>query len=495
MKFLFSWPYPPVQRKMNRNLLISLLLLSLLPVRSFGQFKLFGSAVKTGDKCFQLTDESASISGNLWNTNQIDLNTSFVLQYELSFGNKDANGADGIAFVLHNDTATYLGNIGQGSMLGYGGIKPSLAVEFDTYQNGWDPVYDHISIQKNGVADHNDLSNSLAAPVPATPYSSNIEDSVCHKVRITWDATAKKMNVFFDCSLRLTYTGDIVTDIFSGNSEVFWGFTAATGGANNVQKVCIGYNSFSDLQAPDGKCAGMPVNFKFISDLCSSKYANSYLWNFGDPASLNADTSSVQNPTHIYKSAGQYNVSLTAHDSCSSDTMKYKVNISSVNLNLGNDTTLCPGASLKLDASNAGSSYLWSTGKTSKTISADTAGIYSLKVSNSDSCIAVDSLHLSFFSGMSSLSGLNTLPNIFTPNGDGINDELQISMAGESSFSIGIFDRWGTKLYDSTGKGEVLWDGTLNGKYASPGVYFYIVHLEGCSGEKTEKHGSFTVIR
>ena len=58
-------------------------------------------------------------------------------------------------------------------MLGYGNITPSLIVEFDTWQNGWDPAADHISIQKNGVADHTDAINTLAAPVSATSGATN----------------------------------------------------------------------------------------------------------------------------------------------------------------------------------------------------------------------------------------------------------------------------------------------------------------------------------
>ena len=68
-------------------------------------------------------------------THKVSLGADFDLSFKIYLGNKDAGGADGMAFVLHNDSfgAAALGNGGGG--LGAAAIRNGLAIQFDTYQN------------------------------------------------------------------------------------------------------------------------------------------------------------------------------------------------------------------------------------------------------------------------------------------------------------------------------------------------------------------------
>lgn len=68
------------------------------------------------------------------------------------------------------------------------------------------------------------------------------------------------------------------------------------------------------------------------------------------------------------------------------------------------------------------------------------------------------------------------VPNIFTPNDDGINDDFVIRILNPSSYSIEIYDRWGKKVYASTNP-DVYWNGRiLSTQYLVPdGVYYYII--------------------
>jgi peptidyl-prolyl cis-trans isomerase B (cyclophilin B) len=78
---------------------------------------------------------------------------------------------------------------------------------------------------------------------------------------------------------------------------------------------------------------------------------------------------------------------LLAVQSCKEDNVEPCVELS-IDINLGNDTTIVEGASVILDAGNPGAGYLWSTGEQSRTIEADTAGTYWVRVtscSDSDS--------------------------------------------------------------------------------------------------------------
>lgn len=76
------------------------------------------------------------------------------------------------------------------------------------------------------------------------------------------------------------------------------------------------------------------------------------------------------------------------------------------------------------------------------------------------------------------------VPNVFTPNGDGANDEFRVVYSSLKKYSIVVFNRWGRKVYESTNPAEG-WDGTVAGSMAPPGVYFYYIEAE--SYEKGEK--------
>ena len=70
------------------------------------------------------------------------------------------------------------------------------------------------------------------------------------------------------------------------------------------------------------------------------------------------------------------------------------------------------------------------------------------------------------------------VPNVFTPNGDGVNDEFRVAHRSLKEFHCEIYNRWGKLVYqwDDPNKG---WDGTINGKPAAEGAYFYVIRALG----------------
>lgn len=82
-------------------------------------------------------------------------------------------------------------------------------------------------------------------------------------------------------------------------------------------------------------------------------------------------------------------------------------------------------------------------------------------------------------------SDLN-IPNVFTPDGDGYNDQFMVESKSLRYISVEIFSQSGLKVYGFSGDGEILkewtgWDGTINYSSikASPGVYYYIIRALG----------------
>ena len=83
------------------------------------------------------------------------------------------------------------------------------------------------------------------------------------------------------------------------------------------------------------------------------------------------------------------------------------------------------------------------------------------------------------------------VPNVFTPNDDGINDEFRVAYKSLKKFEMVVFNRWGRKVYESTDP-AVGWDG---GGHA-PGVYFYYIYAEGYNeGEVHKKDGAVHLIK
>lgn len=72
------------------------------------------------------------------------------------------------------------------------------------------------------------------------------------------------------------------------------------------------------------------------------------------------------------------------------------------------------------------------------------------------------------------------VPNMFSPNGDGINDELELNYHGAyGNYEILIYDRWGQKLFATTDK-QLWWNGkTAGGQDVPEGVYYLHVRILG----------------
>ncbi len=86
------------------------------------------------------------------------------------------------------------------------------------------------------------------------------------------------------------------------------------------------------------------------------------------------------------------------------------------------------------------------------------------------------------------------IPNVFTPNNDGNNDFFVVQGTGINDYHIVIFNRWGTKLFESDDLFE-HWDGQYNGEPVSDGVYVYLIKYRTWNRKYREEYGHVTVFR
>ncbi|CAH1000273.1 hypothetical protein LEM8419_01423 [Neolewinella maritima] len=210
------------------------LLLSLAPAlaaqNSVQEFRLGGVARILNEECIRLTPATPYVTGSAWFQNPMDLEYPFELTVDLVLGENNDLGADGIVFVFHPTMQT--GYRGEG--MGFAGLYPSLGIEFDTYQNIHlgDPVEDHVAVMVHGQLHH---GRSLAGPTSVP----NLENGGKRPLTVSWSPGTQTLQVTLDGELRASYTGDIIANVFGGNSKVYWGATAATGRKMNFQDVCI----------------------------------------------------------------------------------------------------------------------------------------------------------------------------------------------------------------------------------------------------------------
>lgn len=282
--------------------------------RPLAQFNFVGSAQSISNSCVQLTNDVINQTGAVWFNQQINLNQDFDIRLQVMFGNRNGSGADGIAFVIQRQS-TNAGSSGEG--LGYQNITPSLIVEFDTFRNlnQGDPDNRHMAVMQNGNPNH---ASALTPTVSILPSGLPADDGLYHDVRFTWNANQQRLQVWVDCQIRLSYSGNIVSTIFNGNPLAFWGFTAATGGFVNRHQVCnISNSQFNPFSRTVTACAGAATTFN------SSVVMNnaSYLW---EP-NINLSSNTASQVTATAVQSQQYICTIT--DNCYGGIIKDTVNL------------------------------------------------------------------------------------------------------------------------------------------------------------------------
>lgn len=160
-----------------------------------------------------------------------------------------AAGADGLAFVVQRAGATALGGSGEG--LGYGprggtaGITPSVAVEFDTFRNSWDPSSNHIGINPGA-----NLTSAASLDV-AQAFDNGLKWTVW--VDYSGSVLEVRANTtgIRPLAADLTHSVNLLSTL--GGTSAFIGFTGATGSAFGTHEI-LGF-AFSDTYLAGGLAA------------------------------------------------------------------------------------------------------------------------------------------------------------------------------------------------------------------------------------------------
>lgn len=245
----------------------------------------------------------------------------------------------------------------------------------------------------------------------------------------------------------------------------------------------------------DTICVGGCVTF---SSTTTGSSPMTYAWYYQS----GVGTSSVGvHPEACYGSAGSFSVTMVATNGCGVDSVT-KGNFVTVydypTLNVYGDTTINIGESATVYATG-GLNYSWSPNVNftidcpscpSTVVHPTVTTEYIVVSSNSIYCKTQDTVTVI----VDVNCGDFFIPNVFSPNDDGLNDVINVHGRCISTFNLQIFDRWGEKVFETSSITDG-WDGTYRGQKMNTGVFVYKADGVSIDGQSFSMKGNITLIR
>jgi len=237
-------------------------------------------------------------------------------------------------------------------------------------------------------------------------------------------------------------------------------------------------------------CVGQDILFTGIYTNIGSA---GVVWNFGDEDSIR----NVNPVVHGFAEPGTFTVTIDALFRACPDVALSKtvVIIPYPHINLGPDTSICPGSDPitlidNINTPSSGARWLWSTGDVTPSIQVTQPGNYFTTVtvngcSVSDTVLVANDCYMD-------------IPNVFTPNGDGVNDYFfprNYLSRGLTTFSMNIYNRWGQLIFSTTSIEGRGWDGRFNNVAQPEGVFVYLIDAAFKDGQKEHHQGNITLLR
>ncbi len=219
-------------------------------------------------------------------------------------------------------------------------------------------------------------------------------------------------------------------------------------------------------------------------------FITGYVWDNGDGKTFTNDV----DVNFSYPAQGIYTITLSATDRyCGTATVSKTVPVYAVPIvKLPADTVLCQNDQMLIGvAPNSGYTYLWNTGATTSQVLTDIfTRDYKLTADN-NGCKGIGAMHVKVLTAC-----VIKVPNAFTPNRDGLNDELLATNADlAKNFSFKVFNRNGQLIF-STSNPLQGWDGRFKGNPQETGTYVWMLsYIDPWNGKFVQQKGTSILLR
>lgn len=265
--------------------------------------------------------------------------------------------------------------------------------------------------------------------------------------------------------------------------------------------ISIADNVKAIIATPSTGC--LPYNALFTNKTLNGI---TFTWDFGDPSSP-ANTSTLENPTHLYVNTGTYTIRLTA------------TNIGTCNISHDTTFTITVFDAPVPDYSFAPDPPLENTATTFTNFSSPDAVRFRWDFGDGDTLLTTSRAPLqhqynatgTFNACLTAYNAagcdstichpvratiipLVDVPNAFTPQSGDINSLVLVRGFGIAKMQFIIWNRWGQKVFETNSRFQG-WDGKVKGQVQPMDVYVYTLSIEFSDGTKTTKKGDITLIR
>lgn len=268
------------------------------------------------------------------------------------------------------------------------------------------------------------------------------------------------------------------------------------------------YEPFYSIEPIEDVCLGEAADIKLSSSECEDFFTEhdliSTFWDFGDDSiSLSLGKLNL-NPQYTYQQDGLYQISVQLQNElgCTYELFESLEVFEQPILDYQDLYQVLPNTVIPLEL-DPSYTYLW---ENDTYLSCDTCpslnlfppGVfeYNFEYSNQNKCTDQANIKIEVLDKPSIF-----IPDIFSPNKDGINDFFQIyaDQSVQEIINTSVYDRWGNRVHHASNyipnTMEGAWDGLFQGQNLKPDVFIYVIEVEYINNQTEIFSGNLTLIR
>jgi gliding motility-associated-like protein len=346
-----------------------------------------------------------------------------------------------------------------------------------------------VDINVGGCGAYSDTVNITFSSLAAPPFKLGPDTLLCPKEIFSLTAHVPGATSYawsskgLDVYDAVSYNIDRDSTITITSQGRYWAFVTVAKSCEVVDTMIVRYRgnkqlNFNDTALCQGSTLVLDADFG----------TGVYKWESIPPQ--REDQNNTNQSTYFVYNPGFYTVTATVGHCVFKDSLNVVFN-DTLQLGMPKDTTLCKGEIFIIQPKANAPDYVWQDGTVGGYFNATTTGQYRIIAQNG---CGRDTAQMNIIFEDCPCALL--LPNAFTPNGDGVNDNFRpLHACDMQDYSMTIYNRYGERIYFSTDPLEA-WDGKVKGTLLNMGGYVWTVKYTKTSTKQIiQKQGTVLLLR